>query len=150
VRYYQTLGLVDKPLHYDGRRAIYGYRHLLQLLAVKRLQQEGNPLHLIQRALAGRPTHALEQALAIMLGGKTDAPRAHQPLRAGNLAAATGRLAAPAMPPPAAARGPEFAGLVAARLAPGITLVVDPEVVQDPSPLISALAEFLHKHRKEH
>src|SRR5512135_1920463 len=50
VRYYQGIGVLDRPTRYDGRRAIYGFRHLLQLLAVKRLQQEGHPLHLIQQS----------------------------------------------------------------------------------------------------
>jgi hypothetical protein len=49
IRFYQAAGLVDRPTRYDGRRAVYGFRHLVQLLAVKRLQQEGHPLALIQR-----------------------------------------------------------------------------------------------------
>src|SRR5512139_1332136 len=73
IRYYQTVGVLDRPVRYDGRRAIYGFRHVLQLLVVKRLQQEGHPLHLIQQSLAGRPTDALEQALSAMLGGSGEA-----------------------------------------------------------------------------
>jgi DNA-binding transcriptional MerR regulator len=60
VRYYQTLGLLDKPDRFEGRRAIYSLRHLLQLLCVKKLQAEGYPLALIQESLAGRSTSQLE------------------------------------------------------------------------------------------
>lgn len=40
VRHYTTVGLIDKP-HKDGREARYTYRHLLQLLVVRRLLREG-------------------------------------------------------------------------------------------------------------
>ena len=40
VRYYATLGLLDRP-RIEGRTALYGRRHLLQLVAVKRLQGHG-------------------------------------------------------------------------------------------------------------
>src|SRR5437016_1152361 len=33
VRYYQTLGILDRPHSYEGHKARYGPRHLLQLLA---------------------------------------------------------------------------------------------------------------------
>lgn len=38
IRWYTTIGLVDPPLTRRGRIARYGRRHLLQLVAVKRLQ----------------------------------------------------------------------------------------------------------------
>jgi hypothetical protein len=38
VRYYGTLGLLDKPLAMRGRTALYGRRHLAQVVAIKRLQ----------------------------------------------------------------------------------------------------------------
>ena len=128
VRYYQGIGVLDRPLRYDGRRAVYGFRHLLQLLAVKQLQQEGHPLHLIQQSLAGRPTAALEQALATMLaGGESDRGREPQARAAGPVAA-----------------------LTAARLAPGVTITVDPSVVADPDALIARIAATLAEHHKEH
>jgi len=38
IRHYISKGLVDKPLRYEGPVALYGYRHLLQIVVVKHLQ----------------------------------------------------------------------------------------------------------------
>lgn len=53
IRYYTTLGLVDRPGAMRGRTALYGERHLWQLVAIKRLQAEGHTLASIQHRLAG-------------------------------------------------------------------------------------------------
>jgi DNA-binding transcriptional MerR regulator len=53
VRWYATTGLVDRPVAMRGRVALYGPRHLLQLVAVKRRQAEGRSLAEIQAELAG-------------------------------------------------------------------------------------------------
>lgn len=53
VRWYATTGLVDRPSAMRGRTALYGQRHLLQLVAVKRLQSRGRTLAEIQAELAG-------------------------------------------------------------------------------------------------
>ena len=53
IRWYTTIGLVDRPAAHRGRTAMYGPRHLLQLVAVKRLQARGLPLVAIQQELAG-------------------------------------------------------------------------------------------------
>ena len=53
IRYYATHGLVDKPKDFEGRTAIYGPRHLWQVVAVKRLQGRGLKLDEIQDRLAG-------------------------------------------------------------------------------------------------
>jgi DNA-binding transcriptional MerR regulator len=53
IRWYTTIGLIDRPVAHHGRTALYGPRHLLQLVAVKRLQASGLPLVAIQRELAG-------------------------------------------------------------------------------------------------
>jgi DNA-binding transcriptional MerR regulator len=53
IRWYTTIGLIDRPVAHRGRTALYGPRHLLQLVAVKRLQAEGQPLVAIQQELAG-------------------------------------------------------------------------------------------------
>jgi DNA-binding transcriptional MerR regulator len=53
IRWYTTIGLIDRPVAHRGRTALYGPRHLLQLVAVKRLQAKGLPLVAIQRELAG-------------------------------------------------------------------------------------------------
>jgi len=60
IRYYTSLGLVDRPLGYDGGVAQYGPRHLLQLLAIKVLQAEYLPLPEIQKHLYGRSEGELQ------------------------------------------------------------------------------------------
>jgi len=53
VRYYTTLGLLDRPT-IEARQARYGERHLLQLLAIKALQAVDLPLAEIQQRLYAR------------------------------------------------------------------------------------------------
>ncbi|WP_328709636.1 MerR family transcriptional regulator [Microbispora hainanensis] len=53
IRWYTTIGLLDPPLGRRGRVALYGRRHLLQLVAVKRRQAEGRSIADIQAELAG-------------------------------------------------------------------------------------------------
>ncbi|MGP3913606.1 helix-turn-helix domain-containing protein [Nonomuraea sp. 10N515B] len=60
IRWYTTIGLVDPPLTRRGRIAQYGRRHLLQLLAIKRLQAAGHSIAEIQAALAGATDRMLE------------------------------------------------------------------------------------------
>src|SRR6266702_6605341 len=60
IRWYTTLGLVDRPAAMRGRTALYGRRHLLQLVAIKRLQARGLLLAEIQQRLIGLPNSRLE------------------------------------------------------------------------------------------
>jgi DNA-binding transcriptional MerR regulator len=60
IRWYTTIGLVDRPLGTRGRTVLYGPRHLLQLVAIKRRQAAGRTLAEIQEELAG----ASEETLA--------------------------------------------------------------------------------------
>jgi DNA-binding transcriptional MerR regulator len=53
IRYYTTLGLLDRPLEIRGRTALYGPRHLMQLVAIKRLQARGHSLAEVQAMLSG-------------------------------------------------------------------------------------------------
>lgn len=64
VRYYQSLGILEKPLSYEGHKARYGPRHLLQLVAVKALQRLRLPLAEIQARLYGLGEAELEAILA--------------------------------------------------------------------------------------
>jgi DNA-binding transcriptional MerR regulator len=61
IRWYATIGLVDRPSTGPGRAARYGMRHLWQLVAVKRLQAQGLPLVDIQHRLAGATDETLRQ-----------------------------------------------------------------------------------------
>src|SRR5262249_33767362 len=54
IRYYTTLGLLDRPAVMRGRTALYGPRHLLQLVAIKRLQAQGLSLACRSRAWGSR------------------------------------------------------------------------------------------------
>jgi DNA-binding transcriptional MerR regulator len=68
IRWYTTIGLIDRPVAHRGRTALYGPRHLLQLVAVKRLQARGLPLVAIQQELAGATDTQLAQVARIPAG----------------------------------------------------------------------------------
>jgi DNA-binding transcriptional MerR regulator len=59
IRWYTTTGLVDRPAGLRGRVALYGPRHLLQIVALKRRQAEGRSLAEIQAELGGAPDQVL-------------------------------------------------------------------------------------------
>jgi hypothetical protein len=61
IRWYTTIGLVDRPAAMRGRTALYNRRHLLQLVAVKRLQASGRPLAEVQGELLGSTDQELER-----------------------------------------------------------------------------------------
>ena len=63
LRYYITQGLVDPPSGKKGTSSLYGYRHLLQVLAVKYLQSQYLPLKKIRTLLRGRSNRELELLL---------------------------------------------------------------------------------------
>lgn len=48
IRYYAALGLLDRPSAMRGRTALYGPRHLAQVVAIKRMQSTGRSLAEIQ------------------------------------------------------------------------------------------------------
>jgi DNA-binding transcriptional MerR regulator len=97
IRWYTTLGLVDRPAAMRGRTALYGRRHLLQLVAIKRLQAAGRSLAEIQEELAAASDEHLERLadLPATAPPGTAAPAGMAP------AVAAG---APASPPPASRR----------------------------------------------
>ena len=84
IRYYGTLGLVDRPAEMTGRTALYGDRHLLQVLAVKALQARGATLADVQRTLVGASEPELRAAVGPGLpGALADAgPPPARPVRA--------------------------------------------------------------------
>ncbi|GLW12074.1 hypothetical protein Misp01_72020 [Microtetraspora sp. NBRC 13810] len=153
IRWYTTIGLVDPPLTRRGRIALYGRRHLLQLVAVKRLQAAGHSIADIQAALTGATDTQLESAAR--LPSARPHPRAPEPASPGHPNGAggdapTGRerfwTAAPRDPaatspmppaaftdsavppaiPAAAVNGPLSPALVqGVRLAPGVTVLLE-------------------------
>lgn len=77
VRWYTTIGLVDRPGDMRGRTALYGQRHLLQLVAIKRLQAQGRSIAEIQAELVGATNATLRR-----IAGVTDEVPAAQPAQA--------------------------------------------------------------------
>ncbi len=53
IRYYTTLGLIDRPAEMRGRTALYEPQHVMQLVAIKRLQAANQTLSDIQARLVG-------------------------------------------------------------------------------------------------
>ena len=64
IRYYTTLGLLDRPAAMRGRTALYGPRHLLQLVAIKRLQARGLSLAAVQERVVGLSDASLRRLAA--------------------------------------------------------------------------------------
>ena len=63
VRYYLTEGLVSPAEEKQGTASVFGYRHLLQLLVVKKLQAEHLPIRKIRDLVDGRTERELERLL---------------------------------------------------------------------------------------
>lgn len=62
VRHYTTLELIEKPIK-EGREARYTYRHLLQLLVVRRLLMEGYSASSMQKMTLVKDNSELESLL---------------------------------------------------------------------------------------
>ncbi len=103
IRYYTALGLLDPPQAFVKKKAMYGARHLMQLVAIKRLQRTGLALADVQRQLAGIGDARLRSI------ARLDDP----PARLDD--------------PPARGRfwTREPAAIQASRIAPGVTLVIE-------------------------
>ena len=126
LRFYQSTGLLDRPLRYDGRVARYGRRHLLQLLAVRALQSEGQSLAQIQTSLAGASDNELAQKLDFAFGNRGAAHAAAAAQKSVGLK--------PAVAPSA---------FMAAELAPGVVITIDERVHSDPARVIELLRRAL-------
>jgi DNA-binding transcriptional MerR regulator len=122
VRYYTTLGLLDRPAEMRGRTGLYGRKHLLQLVAVKRLQARGLALAEIQQRLLG----LTERELAPLAGVSEEAPAAGRRRRSAARGDEAFWTAPPAAPAPAAApEEPAAAMLQGVRLGPDSTLLLE-------------------------
>ena len=124
LRYYTTLGLLDRPVEVRARVAHYGRRHLLQVVAIKRLQAEGASLAEIQRRLAAASDADLE-GIAGLPPDAASRPAAAEAARRRFWQAVPGTTAAAGPAPAAAGWPPPSPDPAAIRLAPGVTLVVD-------------------------
>ncbi len=108
IRWYTTIGLVDRPAAMRGRTALYAERHLLQLVAIKRRQADGCSLAEIQAELAGATDAMLRSVARIPPLTSIDGVRASgrkagaTPARAGGRAGGKFWAARPAAAAPAA------------------------------------------------
>lgn len=143
VRYYTTLGLLDRPAELRGRTAYYRDRHLLQLLAIKTLQARGSSLQAVQAQLAGQPDAALAALIGLppdwaarLPAGEVESaenwPLATESGIAQSATAAPARFwertPGPVMPPSesaAVAPTESVTELLAVTLAPGARLLLD-------------------------
>jgi hypothetical protein len=73
IRFYVTRKLVSPP-EGRGTAATYGYRHLLQVVAIKLQQMEGATLETLVRELAGLPGDVVERRVAAALGSRLPPP----------------------------------------------------------------------------
>jgi DNA-binding transcriptional MerR regulator len=112
VRFYVTRGLLSPP-EGRGTAAVYSYRHLLQLLAIKLRQMEGAPLATIAREFQDATGDVLERRVASARGAQLPAPEQIA-------VAASGRAFHTATPAPAPDGGGERWRRVP--VAPGVEL----------------------------
>lgn len=119
VRFYVSRGLVDCA---DGRgtAAVYGFRHLLQVLAIKLQQMDGGSLADVSSAIAGLDDAALTTRVATTLGPAVPAPE-----ELGGLEFLGGRVAQ--APPPAEERRAPPAVMLVRRvpIAHGLDLLIE-------------------------
>jgi DNA-binding transcriptional MerR regulator len=133
LRYYQTKGIMDKPDRYDGRRAVYGYRHLLQALSVKLWQGQGYSLAQIQQALWGADDAELGRVVVELLGESQSVPGVPPPI-------------------PEMARLRETSqgkALIAVEVGQGVSVILDPVQVEDPEVVLVAMRELLRAIQEE-
>jgi hypothetical protein len=114
VRYYGTIGLLDRPLAMRGRTALYGRRHLAQVVAIKRLQAMGRSLAEIQALWPTLDDLTLARMSGIQLP-PSGRPPGRRDFWKSEPAPAPAPVPAPA--PPAPAPAPAL-GLAPATLAP--------------------------------
>lgn len=123
IRYYTTLGLIDRPAAMRGRTALYGERHLQQLVAIKRLQAQGLSLAEVQQALAGLPDEELATLAGLPPASPTPPPAPRKAFWRAELPEDTSEISpASAVPEPPAITDADFYHGLA--LTPGVTLLL--------------------------
>jgi DNA-binding transcriptional MerR regulator len=158
IRYYTTLGLIDRPAEMRGRTALYGMRHLLQLVAIKRLQASGLTLAEVQQQLLGKSDAALRDLARLPpgAGAKADGQGPNNSNRAAEARSDFWKEAPGAVsrPEQAEQKGPR--SLTGVPLAEGATLLIEPLRSLDESDLsglqsaAAPLLRFLRARRVLH
>ncbi|HEU5056585.1 MAG TPA: MerR family transcriptional regulator [Kofleriaceae bacterium] len=163
IRYYTSLGLLDRPIEMRGRTALYGARHLYQLCAIKRLQAEGRALGEVQAELAGLDDRALARVARISADALAVA-REEAEVEAAPSARRSGAFWS-AAPAPVASKQPAASPAGAVRvlaaakiqLAPGVQLEIAPPAgafdatlrSEDAARLVRAAAPLLEELRRQ-
>lgn len=125
IRFYVARGLVSAP-EGRGTAATYGYRHLLQVLAVKLRQMEGATLGTIAREMSGVTGDAVERRVAATMGDRMPAPSALElERRPGSGRGRVGRALEAWLSPPPAADATEPSTCRRMPVSPGVELIVD-------------------------
>ena len=65
IRYYLAEGLIQPSDQRQGTASVFGYVHLLQLVAVKKLQAEHLPIRKIRELVTGKGEEELESLIGI-------------------------------------------------------------------------------------
>ena len=76
VRYYVSQDLLPKPISYEGGRARYSGRHVVRLLAIKKLQAE----HLTLTKIKSLLTHTSDESI-LGLAAPRPEPEFEEPVR---------------------------------------------------------------------
>ena len=142
IRFYQTLGIVPKPA-YEGRKALYGREHLVRVVAAKLLQSEGHSLAQIQAALPARATDELVAALLEIGASEIGASEIGASDVAARHVAAIGAALNTRAQQASTRIAPQASSptqLVSFRITEGVTVLIDPTVIQNPNQLARLFA----------
>lgn len=125
IRFYVARGLVNAP-EGRGTAAVYTYRHLLQVLAIKLRQMEGATLGTITHEMQQMTGDMIERRVAQTLGGALPAPSHLALLRApGTGRGRVGRALQAWIAAPDDAAGARGAVCRRIAVAPGVEVLID-------------------------
>lgn len=139
IRWYSTLGLVDRSSLVRGRTVLYRERQLLQVVAIKRLQAQGHSLAEIQQELAGATDDTLRAIARIPPDLLADSAPPREPPPPDTSGVRRRFWTEPVGPPkpavaPTGARSEPPAVLVSGVALPGGVVLVLPSGAPPPSP----------------
>jgi MerR HTH family regulatory protein len=147
IRFYVARGLVSPP---DGRgtAAVYSYRHLLQVLAIKLRQMEGATLESMLKEFSGLTGDLIERRTASALGPGLPPPEQLPLLKTPGTG--RGRVGRAVMAWLAPVEGLSSAGSICRRIpvAPGVELLMDEQhpalrLNGDPAVIAEAIRQTL-------
>jgi DNA-binding transcriptional MerR regulator len=121
VRYYGTIGLLDRPAAMRGRTALYGKKHVAQVVAIKRMQTMGKSLAEIQALWPTLDDATLSRMSGIELPGISKAKSARKDFWKAEPKAIAPARVEPSRPVPRAAGPAELR----VELAPNISLSIE-------------------------